>query len=430
MLFNSPPSFSRDPLSLFRDPSHETVFLSQEVQCVLSNRGSSLPARRERFLFPLLPDSQKREVAKKNPESSVGFSPRRFTWEEIGLRTGQGHLQQERWLVIDRKVYDISQFYQQHPGGARVISHYAGQDATDAFVAFHVNKALVRKYMSSLLIGELAPDQISMEPSKNKLLVEDFRELHATIERMGLLNPNSLFFFLNFLHILLLEAASWITLWYFGTSLVPLLISAVLLTTSQTQAGYLHHDMGHLSVFSKPKWNHMVQTFMIGQPLGMAANWWNLRHIQHHAKPNCFRKDPDLNMHSSLFTFGKVLSVELGMKKKKFMPYNHQHKYFFVSEYHYFPKPLLGVKSLLGFYLVLESIWFVWESQMSHIPMNIDYDKNLDWFSTQLQATLWAPTQGQEPYGVAPLVKSLCAKHGIDYHCKPLLTAFADVIGA
>uniref|UniRef100_A0A8C3XQT5 Cytochrome b5 heme-binding domain-containing protein n=1 Tax=Chelydra serpentina TaxID=8475 RepID=A0A8C3XQT5_CHESE len=277
-------------------------------------------------------------VAKKNPESSVGFSPRRFTWEEIGLRTGQGHLQQERWLVIDRKVYDISQFYQQHPGGARVISHYAGQDATDAFVAFHVNKALVRKYMSSLLIGELAPDQISMEPSKNKLLVEDFRELHATIERMGLLNPNSLFFFLNFLHILLLEAASWITLWYFGTSLVPLLISAVLLTTSQTQAGYLHHDMGHLSVFSKPKWNHMVQTFMIGQPLGMAANWWNLRHIQHHAKPNCFRKDPDLNMHSSLFTFGKVLSVELGMKKKKFMPYNHQHKYFFVSEYHYFPK--------------------------------------------------------------------------------------------
>ncbi|KAM7165025.1 acyl-CoA (8-3)-desaturase-like [Macrochelys suwanniensis] len=429
------------------------------------------------------------KVAKKNPESSVGFSPRRFTWEEIGLRTGQGHLQQERWLVIDRKVYDISQFYQQHPGGARVISHYAGQDATDAFVAFHVNKALVRKYMSSLLIGELAPDQISMEPSKNKLLVEDFRELRATIERMGLMNPNSLFFFLNFLHILLLEAASWIALWYFGTSLVPFLISAVLLTTSQTQAGYLHHDMGHLSVFSKPKWNHMVQKFMIGQLLGMAANWWNLRHIQHHAKPNCFRKDPDLNMHSSLFTFGKVLSVELGMKKKKFMPYNHQHKYFFVTMlpflipifFLYFPlkrtihrknwmdlawmlsfyirffltyEPLLGVKSLLGFYLlirVLESIWFVWESQMSHIPMNIDYDKNLDWFSTQLQATCnvdqslfndWFtghlnfhiehhlfPTMPRHNYWkVAPLVKSLCAKHDIDYHCKPLLTAFADVV--
>uniref|UniRef100_A0A8C0IXC6 Cytochrome b5 heme-binding domain-containing protein n=1 Tax=Chelonoidis abingdonii TaxID=106734 RepID=A0A8C0IXC6_CHEAB len=66
----------------------------------------------------------------EEPEPGAGSSPRRFTWEEIGLRTGRGHPQQERWLVIDRKVYDISQFYRRHPGGARVISSYAGQDAT------------------------------------------------------------------------------------------------------------------------------------------------------------------------------------------------------------------------------------------------------------------------------------------------------------
>ncbi|CAM5119957.1 unnamed protein product [Eretmochelys imbricata] len=434
----------------------------------------------------LQPEHEVKE-AKKNPESGAGSSLRRFTWEEIGLRTGRGHPQQERWLVIDRKVYDISQFYRRHPGGARVISHFAGQDATEVFVAFHVNHALVRKYMSSLLIGELAPDEISMKPSKNILLVEDFRELRATIERMGLLNPNGLFFFLNFLQILLLEAASWITLWYFGTSLVPFLISAVLLTTSLSQAGYLQHDLGHFSVFSKPKWNHVVQKFVIGQLLGLPASWWNLRHAQHHAKTNCFLKDPDLNMHP-WFTLGKVLSVELGMKKK-FMPYNHQHKYFFVTlppflfpvYFQYFPlhktiqrrdwadlawmlsfyirffltyEPLLGVKSLLGFYLlirVLESIWLVWVTQMNHIPMNIDYDKNLDWFSTQLQATCnvdqslfndWFtghlnfhiehhlfPTMPRHNYWkVAPLVKSLCAKHSIEYHCKPLLTGFADIV--
>ncbi|XP_039390763.1 acyl-CoA (8-3)-desaturase-like isoform X2 [Mauremys reevesii] len=427
--------------------------------------------------------------AKKDPQSGAGSSVQLFTWEDIGLCTGQGHPQQEQWLVIDRKIYDIGQFYQRHPGGAQIISHYAGQDATDAFTAFHANKALVRKYMSSLLIGELAQDQISMEPSKNKLLVEDFRELRTTIERMGLLNPNGLFFFLIFLQILLLEAASWITLWYFGTSLLPFLISVVLLTTSLTQAGYLQHDLGHLSVFSKRKWNQVVHMFVIGQLMGMSASWWKLTHFQHHAKPNCICKDPDLSMHPILFTLGKVLSVELGMKKKKFMPYNHQHKYFFVTilpflfpvyfQYFAFHKtiqrkdwvdlawmlsfyirfflsyePLLGLKSLLGFYLllrVLESIWFVWVSFMSHIPMNIDYDKNLDWFSTQLQATCnvdqslfndWFtghqnfqiehhlfPTMPPYNYWkVAPLVKSLCAKHSIEYHCKPLLTAFADIV--
>lgn len=34
-------------------------------------------------------------------------------------------------------------------------------------------------------------------------------------------------------------------------------------------------------------------------------------HFQHHAKPNCFRKDPDINMHPFFFALGKVLSVEV-----------------------------------------------------------------------------------------------------------------------
>ncbi|XP_043373574.1 acyl-CoA (8-3)-desaturase-like isoform X2 [Dermochelys coriacea] len=357
------------------------------------------------------------------PEPGAGSSPRRFTWEEIGLRTGRGHPQQERWLVIDRKVYDISRFYRRHPGGARVISHYAGQDATDPFTAFHLDKALVRKYMNSLLIGELAPDQPSFEPSKN------------------------------------------------------------------AQAGWLQHDFGHLSVFSKSKWNHLVHKFVIGHLKGAPASWWNHLHFQHHAKPNCFHKDPDVNMHPLFFALGKTLSVELGMKKKKFMPYNHQHKYFFIIGppalvplffqwyIFYFAVqrrqwvdlawmltfyirffitylPLLGVKGLLGLFLLvrlIESNWFVWVTQMNHIPMHIDYDKNVDWFSTQLQATCnvhqslfndWFsghlnfqiehhlfPTMPRHNYWkVAPLVKSLCAKHGIEYQSKPLLTAFADIV--
>jgi hypothetical protein len=34
-------------------------------------------------------------------------------------------------------------------------------------------------------------------------------------------------------------------------------------------------------------------------------------HFQHHAKPNCFRKDPDINMHPLFFALGKVLPVEV-----------------------------------------------------------------------------------------------------------------------
>lgn len=52
-----------------------------------------------------------------------------FTWEDIRIHNGRGQ-GQEQWLVIDRKVYDVSEFSKRHPGGSRVISHYAGQDAT------------------------------------------------------------------------------------------------------------------------------------------------------------------------------------------------------------------------------------------------------------------------------------------------------------
>lgn len=36
----------------------------------------------------------------------------------------------------------------------------------------------------------------------------------------------------------------------------------------------------------------------------------------------------------------------------------------------------------------IESNWFVWVTQMNHIPMHIDYDKNVDWFSTQVRPSL------------------------------------------
>ncbi|KFP55816.1 Fatty acid desaturase 1, partial [Cathartes aura] len=218
------------------------------------------------------------------------------------------------WLVIDRKVYDVSKFSKQHPGGSRVISHYAGQDATDAFAAFHNDKSLVKKYLKSLLIGELAPDQPSFESNKKKSLLEDFRELRSTIEKMGLLRPNYIFFFLIFLHLLVLDAASWLMVWYFGISLVPFLVGIAFFTIAQIQMGWFQHDLGHCSVFRKPKWNRLLQIVVINVLKGLPASWWNHLHNQHHAKPNCFRKDPDLNMHPLLFSLGKTLSVEVRIR--------------------------------------------------------------------------------------------------------------------
>ena len=52
--------------------------------------------------------------------------------------------------------------------------------------------------------------------------------------------------------------------------------------------------------------------------------------------------------------------------------------------------PTLGLLGTIKLYFLVrffESFWFVWSTQMSHLPMNIDYDKDLSWFKSQLSST-------------------------------------------
>ncbi|KTG45421.1 hypothetical protein cypCar_00027730, partial [Cyprinus carpio] len=407
-----------------------------------------------------------------------------YTWEEVQKHTKSG----DQWIVVERKVYNVSQWVKRHPGGLRIIGHYAGEDATDAFHAFHPNIQLVRKYMKPLLIGELEASEPSQDRQKNGALVEDFRALRERLEAEGCFKTQPLFFILHLGHILLLEAIALMLLWYFGTGWINTAIVSVILATAQSQAGWLQHDFGHLSVFKNSRWDHLLHKFVIGHLKGASAGWWNHRHFQHHAKPNIFKKDPDVNMLNA-FVVGNVQPVEYGVKKIKTLPYNHQHKYFFfigppllipvyfqfqiiqnmithglwvdlmwcISYYvRYFLcytqfYSVLWAVLLFNIVRFMESHWFVWVTQMSHIPMDIDYEKHQDWLNMQLDATCnieqsffndWFsghlnfqiehhlfPTMPRHNYWrAAPRVRALCDKYGVKYQEKGLYEAFVDIV--
>nr|AFZ87278.1 delta-6 fatty acyl desaturase [Lateolabrax japonicus] len=407
-----------------------------------------------------------------------------YTWEEVQSHRSRN----DQWLVIDRKVYNITQWAKRHPGGLRVISHYSGEDATEAFTAFHPDLKFVQKFLKPLQIGELAATEPNQDRSKNAAIIQDFQTLRAQLESKGLFRAQPLFFCLHLAHILLLETLAWLIIWFWGNGWTLTFLCTIMLTTAQSQAGWLQHDFGHLSVFKKPSWNHMLHKFVIGHLKGASANWWNHRHFQHHAKPNIFSKDPDVNM-LSIFVVGATQPVEYGIKKIKYMPYHYQHQYFLLVGppllipvfFHiqiirtmitrrdwvdmawsmsfylrylccYIPLyGLFGSLALISFVRVLESHWFVWVTQMSHLPMDIDHEKHRDWLSMQLQATCniekslfndWFsghlnfqiehhlfPTMPRHNYHlVAPLVHALCEKHGIPYQVKTLWQGLTDVV--
>lgn len=61
------------------------------------------------------------------------------------------------WLVLYDRVYDVTEFVQQHPGGADIMLESAGRDATTAFAGVgHSQSAAdaLQKYQIGLLVDE------------------------------------------------------------------------------------------------------------------------------------------------------------------------------------------------------------------------------------------------------------------------------------
>ncbi|TFY72963.1 hypothetical protein EVG20_g5 [Dentipellis fragilis] len=61
------------------------------------------------------------------------------------------------WALIHGKVYDVTKFLDEHPGGDEVILSEAGKDATEAFEDVgHSDEA--RELLPGMLVGEFEKD--------------------------------------------------------------------------------------------------------------------------------------------------------------------------------------------------------------------------------------------------------------------------------
>lgn len=59
------------------------------------------------------------------------------------------------WIIVDNKVYDVTKFLNEHPGGKKVILKVAGQDATKQFNLFH-KPSVLTKYGPQLIKGSVS----------------------------------------------------------------------------------------------------------------------------------------------------------------------------------------------------------------------------------------------------------------------------------
>jgi hypothetical protein len=71
-----------------------------------------------------------------------------YTRKEVSQHSTDG----DCWIIIDKRVFDVSKFAKFHPGGKWVLMTAAGKDATEQFYALH-RAEILHKYMDKLCIG-------------------------------------------------------------------------------------------------------------------------------------------------------------------------------------------------------------------------------------------------------------------------------------
>ncbi|KXX83373.1 putative cytochrome b5 [Madurella mycetomatis] len=78
------------------------------------------------------------------------MASKELTYQDVA----EHNTKKDLYVVIHDKIYDVSKFVDEHPGGEEVLLDVAGQDATEAFEDVgHSDEA--RETLDQLIVGKL-----------------------------------------------------------------------------------------------------------------------------------------------------------------------------------------------------------------------------------------------------------------------------------
>lgn len=81
----------------------------------------------------------------------IDSSLREFTIEEV-----QKHnTLTDCYIILDKKVYNITDFISKHPGGTLVLLKYAGKDITKIYKQIHGKDSDYTKYLKNYYLGTI-----------------------------------------------------------------------------------------------------------------------------------------------------------------------------------------------------------------------------------------------------------------------------------
>ena len=107
------------------------------------------------------------DCEKKFDEEDQKQEVRQITASEVARHNRYGDM----WIVIDGRVYDVTDFKLEHPGGPNAILDHAGSITDKAREAFEGqgHSDFAREQLRDMFIGYLVEEEVALEETTSKL---------------------------------------------------------------------------------------------------------------------------------------------------------------------------------------------------------------------------------------------------------------------
>lgn len=396
--------------------------------------------------------------------------------EELKTHSRDGDL----WISIQGKVYNVSEWAKVHPGGSAPLLSLAGQDATDAFVAYHPGVLWSR--LDEFFTGFHLEDYAVSEASR------DYRRLVYEFSKMGLFEKKGHGVFVTLCAMaVMFSACIYGVLGSDSTSVH--LASGALMGLFWIQSGWIGHDSGHYQVMMNRRLNRFVQVLSGNCLAGISIAWWKWNHNAHHIACNSLDFDPDLQhmpvfavsskLFSSLTSYFYERKMNFDCVSRFLVSYQHWTFYpvmcvarlnLFAQSWSlllskrrvpYRAQEILGLLVFWIWYPLLvsclpnwwERVMFVvlsfsftgiqhvqfclnhfsssvyvgppsgndWFEKQTHGTLDISCSSWMDWFhgglQFQIEHHLFPRLPRNQLRNVSPFVQELCKKHNLPYDC-------------
>jgi len=189
-------------------------------------------------------------------------------------------------LILEDKVYNMTHWQDDHPGGHLTIRALSGRDATDSFLQNHPTK--VKKILPKFLYCNLKDPQKGVDEA-----TLEFRKLTQKMEEAGMFQTDYTFYYKMFARL----AVHFGLVLYLALAFENFYVhcaAGALLGLFWQQIAFVGHDLGHNGISHNIQTDSQMALILANFLTGIGMSWWKRSHNVHHIVTNSIDYDPDI----------------------------------------------------------------------------------------------------------------------------------------